>query len=519
MTQPDNAFVDLNTREASQVAALDLGSNSFHLVVARIVAGSVQILHRVKQKVRLADGLDEADVLSPEAMQRGLNMLALVAQSLKGFEPDKVRIVATYTLRKAVNAHDFLVAAREVLPYPIEVIAGTEEARLIYMGVAHTNHAQGQSLVVDIGGGSTEFAIGEGFDPLLLRSLDMGCVSFTQRFFANGDISKKAFRRAVTAAEQELEHIEKRYRKLGWRQCFGTSGTIKAIAEACKALQLSPRAGVITAQALQQLAAMVLVWERVEHIQLEGISQDRREVLLAGLAILTAVFNRLDIDQMEYSSAALREGVLYEMEEELTQHTSVRARSAESLATRYDVDTEQARRVLATCRMLFDQVAANWQLSKGDLGDLLGWAALLHEVGLQINSRGVQRHSGYILQHVELPGFNQEQQHLLATLVSLHRNKIRQLETIEWDIYRWQDIRYLVALLRLGVLLNIKRQDDFVPHIEASASEQRINLSFPSGWLVDKPIINADLRREQHQIKALGLVLLINGEEDLTLAD
>ncbi|MAI65755.1 MAG: exopolyphosphatase, partial [Alteromonas sp.] len=187
MTEHESIFDGVTSREVSKVAALDIGSNSFHLVVARIVADSVQILHRVKQKVRLADGLDDDDILSDEAIARGLSMLKVIAESLKGFEPDSVRIVATHTLRKARNARHFIKAAKEVLPYPIEVISGVEEARLIYSGVAHTNHADGQQLVVDIGGGSTEFVIGKGFTPLLCRSLQMGCVSYTQRFFSTGE--------------------------------------------------------------------------------------------------------------------------------------------------------------------------------------------------------------------------------------------------------------------------------------------------------------------------------------------
>jgi len=234
MTQHESVFDTVESREVNKVAALDIGSNSFHLVVARIVAGSVQILHRVKQKVRLAEGLDDDNILSDEAMERGLKMLRIVAESLRGFEPDSVRIVATHTLRKAKNAHHFINAAKDILPYPVEVISGVEEARLIYSGVAHTNHADGQQLVVDIGGGSTEFVIGEGFNPLICRSLQMGCVSYTKRFFPDGELKNKSFDLAITAAEQELEFIQGKYRKLGWVQCIGTSGTIRSLFTLCQ---------------------------------------------------------------------------------------------------------------------------------------------------------------------------------------------------------------------------------------------------------------------------------------------
>ncbi len=516
MAYPDNAFEQLETRDVSQIAALDLGSNSFHLVVARVVAGSVQIVHKVKQKVRLADGLDDQSVLSQDAMQRGLAMLTLVAESLRGFAPDKVRIVATYTLRKAINCHEFLVAARKVLPYPIEVIPGIEEARLIYLGVAHTNHLEGKTLVVDIGGGSTEFAIGEGFDPLVLRSLEMGCVSYTKAFFNKGSISQKAFKQAVMAAEQELELIEKRYIATGWKMCLGTSGTIKCISEAIRLNGIAGQDSGLTLDALLQLRDRLINAGSAEAIDLLGISHERKAVIAAGLAILIAIFERLALQGMEYSSAALREGVLYEMEETLGRHSSIRQRSAESLATRYDVDTEQAKRVLATAMALFDNVSEAWKLTSSDLKAMLGWAALLHEVGLQINSRGVQRHSGYILQHCEMPGFNQEQQWILALLASMHRNKIKLTSVPELDVYEWRDVSRLVPLLRLAVLLNIKRQDDALPQQwKLTADDNQLFLTLDEAWLRERPIMVADLQREQQQIRALDLSLVINQYNEL----
>ncbi len=511
MTEHESIFDGVTSREVSKVAALDIGSNSFHLVVARIVADSVQILHRVKQKVRLADGLDDDDILSDEAIARGLSMLKVIAESLKGFEPDSVRIVATHTLRKARNARHFIKAAKEVLPYPIEVISGVEEARLIYSGVAHTNHADGQQLVVDIGGGSTEFVIGKGFTPLLCRSLQMGCVSYTQRFFSTGELKRSAFNKAITAAAQELEMIDAKYRKLGWVQCIGTSGTIRSLFTLCQRDRTNEHDVPVTLKRLQSLMEQFIEAKHVEKLDFPNLSDDRRIVIAGGIAILIAVFKALKIDTLVYSPAALREGVLYQMEDEL-HHADIRGRTASSLATRYDVDTSQATMVLNTSLMLLSEVEKAWKLKGQDFKNMLGWAALLHEVGIQINSRGVQRHSAYILANVDMPGFTQEQQLLLATLVRFHRKKIRISDLPSFNLFDNNAVKRLIALLRLGVLLNLKRQEQFLPEIDFQVSHSELTLNFPKGWLEEKPILSADLASESQHWKALDLTLNIGIE-------
>jgi exopolyphosphatase/guanosine-5'-triphosphate,3'-diphosphate pyrophosphatase len=507
MPHASTAFEDVETRDAIKVAALDIGSNSFHLVVARIMAGSVQILHRVKQKVRLADGLDKDDVLSDLAQQRGLCSLETIAESLQGIEPKNVRIVATYTLRKARNAKDFIKAAKLILPYPVEVISGAEEARLIYQGVAHTNYDDGQRLLIDIGGGSTEFIIGEGFNTKLLRSLQMGCVSYTQRFFKNGELTQKAFNKAITSAQQELEMIDEKFIHVGWKSCIGCSGTIRTVIELAQQLDSTNQENHVSLSDLHALTKLCCAAGSSANLQLEGLTEDRQAVFAAGLAILTAIFKSLQIDEMTFSPAALREGVLYEMEEQLS-HSDIRQRSAESLATRYDVDIEQAKRVLATTMSLYQSCKKAWKIGHDDeLKDMLGWAALLHEVGMQINTRGIQRHSGYILQNLDLPGFNQEQQSLLATLVRFHRKKVRHNEIAEFVLHQPEQVNKLIAILRLAVLLNIKRQDDILPKMKISADEKILKIAFPKDWLANKPIFSADLEREAEYIQALDLEL------------
>lgn len=506
MPDKSAAFENVEPRESLKVAALDIGSNSFHLVVARIVAGSVQVLHKVKQKVRLANGLDSNNMLSDEAIQRGLDTLNIIAESLKGFEPDTVRIVATYTLRKAKNAKVFIKQAKKIIPYPIEVISGIEEARLIYSGVAHTNYDEGQRLVIDIGGGSTEFALGNGFDNKLLRSLKMGCVSYTNRFFADGLLTHKAFNQAITAAQQQLELIDEKFNKLGWKQCIGTSGTIKIVAILAQLKDSPEHNGHITLKDLTKLIDACCSAGHVDGLDFDGMTEDRRPVFAAGLAILTATFKSLQIDSLVYSPAALREGVIYEMEEQMAS-SDIRQRTADSLATRYDVDIEQAHRVLETTLSLHQQCAKKWQLNNKQCRDILSWAALLHEIGLHINSQGVQRHSGYILSNVDLPGFNDEQQQLLSVLARFHRKKIRPEEIPELNQYSQEKVYYLMILLRIAVLLNIKRQDNIVPSFSLQVQSSSIDIKFADQWLDNKPIFTADLIREKEQLKALNFDL------------
>lgn len=506
MPSVKTAFESVEERENSQVAALDIGSNSFHLVVARIVAGSVQILHRLKPKVRLADGLDKNGSLSPEAIQRGLDVLRLVSESLQGFKPEHVRVVATHALRKASNAKEFIKEAQKVLPFPIEIIAGVEEARLIYQGVAHTNHTDGKRLVIDIGGGSTEFIIGEGFETHLLRSIQMGCVSYTNKFFKQGELKRKSFEKAITSTQQALELIDKKYKNIGWKTCIGTSGTIKVIIELASHLDGNNRDNHVSLSDLYTLMELCCAAGNSQDLALDGLTEDRKPVFAAGLSILIGIFKSLNIAEMKLSNAALREGVLYEMEDYL-QHVDIRERSAESLATRYDVDVAHAKRVLNTTFHLYQQIKKTWDINNSELKNLLGWAALLHEVGLQINTRGIQRHSSYILQNIDLPGFSQEQQSLLAVLARYHRKKIKLNEIPEFTNFQHSDIYKLIALLRLAVLLNIKRQDDILPEIVLRAENSVMYIQFPKGWLEQKPVFSADIEREKIYIQELGINL------------
>lgn len=484
------------TPKPQEFAAIDLGSNSFHMVIARVVDGAMQVLGRLKQRVHLADGLGPDNRLSDEAIERGLSCLALFAERLQGFRASNVTIVGTHTLRQAVNAEIFLQRAAEVIPYPIEVISGHEEARLIFMGVEHTQPEKGRKLVIDIGGGSTELVIGEDFEPQLVESRRMGCVSFAQLYFPKGEINRENFRRARLAAAQKLETLAWQYRLHGWQYALGASGTIKA---ACEVLQeMGEKEKLITPERLEMLYDEVMKHKTFTALSLPGLTEERKGVFVPGLAIICGVFDALAIRELRLSDGALREGVLYEMEGRF-RHQDIRSRTAQSLANHYAIDSDQARRVLETTEQLYLQ----WRdqhpkLANPQLAALLKWAAMLHEVGLSINHSGLQRHSSYILQNSNMPGFNQDQQMLLAALVRFHRKAVKVDELPRVTLFKKKQFLPLIFLLRLGTLLNNQRQATTRPiSLKLSCDDGHWTLTFPVGFLSQNNLVQLDLEREQ----------------------
>ncbi|QDY42680.1 exopolyphosphatase [Candidatus Pantoea soli] len=484
------------TPKPQEFAAIDLGSNSFHMVIARVVDGALQVLGRLKQRVHLADGLDAQNRLSEEAIERGLSCLALFAERLQGFSAANVTIVGTHTLRIATNAEAFLQRAAEVIPYPIEVISGNEEARLIFMGVEHTQPEKGRKLVVDIGGGSTELVIGEDFEPQLVESRRMGCVSFANLYFPKGEISPENFRRARLAAAQKLETLAWQYRLQGWQYALGASGSIKAACEVLVAMGEKEKR--VTPDNLEMLVSEVLKHKSFAALSLPGLSDERKAVFVPGLAILCGVFDALAIRELRLSDGALREGVLYEMEGRF-RHQDIRSRTAQSLANHYAIDNDQARRVLETTEQLHSQwQEQNPKLANPQLTALVKWAAMLHEVGLTINHSGMQRHSAYILQNSNMPGFNQDQQMLLATLVRFHRKAVKLDEMPRFTLFKKKQFLPMIFLLRLGTLLNNQRQATTRPDsLKLTTDDGHWTLTFPAGFLSQNTLVQLDLEREQ----------------------
>lgn len=480
-----------------QVAAIDLGSNSFHMVVAKIVGNGLQIESRHKQRVQLAKGLDQQSILDEDAIQRGLDCLTMFAERLSSFEIEDVRITATHALRQAANASNFIVRAYKILPFPIEVISGSEEARLIYLGVTHTQPEAKTKLVIDIGGGSTELIIGQQFEPKLVNSKQMGCVSYTQRFFSNGKLNKKNFAKADLAAKQHLGSIAEIYKKSGWDTALGSSGTIKAIREVLIAMGYDD--GIITAKRLEKLIEALHETDTIDNIDLEGLNDDRKPVFAAGVAILNAVFDELKIKSMHFSDGALREGLLYEMEDRF-KRSDIRMRTTESLAKKHSVDLAHAEKVRQQACEFYEQIDSKSGLEKTTkLVDLLGWAAMLHEVGLSINYQAFHRHSYYILRYSNMPGFNQEQQLLLATLARFQRKSLKIDEMPEFNMFKRKEIIPIIRVLRLAIILNAQRREDPLPHLTLKINdEEHWKLKCEdTHWLDENKLLEANLLNEQ----------------------
>ncbi len=482
------------------IAAIDLGSNSFHMVLARVDQGEIRILERLGEKVQLAAGINEQRLLSEEAMQRGLDCLGRFAQLINGLPQGAVRIVGTNALRVAHNRKEFIRRAEMLVGHPVEVVAGLEEARLIYLGVSHTfPDMPGKRLVVDIGGGSTEFIIGQRFEPLQRESLQMGCVSFTQRFFADGKVTAARYAQAYTAARLELMSREQGMRRLGWQEAIGASGTIRSVGLAIQAAGRG--SGEVNAQGLILLKRRLLKCGDVDKLDFEGVKPERRAIFPAGLAILEAIFDALGLETMTHSEGALREGVLYDLIGR-HQHEDVRQRTLSALMERYHVDMEQAARVEAKALAALDQVAVAWNLQEDWQRELLSWAARVHEVGLDIAHYHYHKHGAYLIEHCDLAGFSRQDQQVLALLVRGHRrniplDKFRDAEADTESLVR------LCILLRFAILFHHIRGTQEMPRVRLEAGERSLELIFPKGWLEANPLTQADFAQEAEWLQRI----------------
>ncbi len=495
----------LKRKPPDTVAAIDLGSNSFHMIVAQIKDGHVHVLDKLKETIRMADGLDKHNIITEDARARALDCLSRFGQRLRGMPRGSVRVVGTNTLRRARNASAFIYEAQEVLGHPIDIISGREEARLIYLGVSHTwADVDVRRLVVDIGGGSTELIIGEHFEPTHMESLHMGCVSMTRSYFADGIITENAWQDAYTAARLELRPIAKLYRDVGWGAAVGASGTILTVARIVNMMGWSD-AG-ITAESLQKLRKAMLRAGAVKKLELQGLSKDRAEIMAGGVVVLEAVFERLRIERMSISDGAVREGLIYDLVGRI-RHEDVRRRTIDALMQRYHVDAAHATRVEATALRLFDMVANDWGLDE-DHADLLSWATRLHEVGLAIAHSQYHKHGAYLLRNADLPGFSRQEQRMLATLVRAHRRKfpIEEFEQLPDTIQREHVIR-LAVVLRLAILLNRGRQQEHVRINSIEVSDTGLKLDIDADVLESHPLTHADLENERNYLKVSKIKL------------
>ena len=489
------------------LAAVDLGSNSFRMVIARVAGEEIQLVDRLRDGVRLAGSLDDRQRLTREGQDRAIACLRKFGQRLRDFSPGSVRAVGTNTLRKARNTKKFLPRATEALGHPIEVISGQEEARLIFVGSAYSlAEGPGRRLVVDIGGGSTECIVGEGDEPSMAESLYMGCVGYTLAHFRSGKISRKKMRRAEIAAQLELRPVTSDFRHLGWDRAVGASGTIHAVADILRLNGWSDHG--ISPEGLARLREALLEAGHVDRLSLKGLRKDRARVLPGGVAILSAVFNSLGISNMVVSPGALREGVLYDLLGRW-RHEDVRDRTIQRFIQQYHVDVAQAQRVEQTALRALDQVAKAWKLDPTRHQPFVSWAASLHEIGLGIAHGGFHKHGAYLVANSDMPGFSFQDQKVLSLLVRGIRRKFPHDLFSELPAGTAETARRLCVLLRLAVLLNRGRSRSHLPLFLCEAKKRLFQVRLPRGWLTNHPLTGADLDQEAAYLRNAGYKLRI----------
>ncbi len=490
--------------ERSQIsplyAAIDLGSNSFHMWIVREVSGSVHTLAKIKRKVRLAAGLDNKNQLSEDAMQRGWECLSLFAERLQDIPAERIRIVGTAALRTAINAHDFLSKAQTILGHSIDIIPGEEEARIIYQGVAHTSGGMGKRLVVDIGGASTEVIIGEGFDSKALTSLKIGCVTWLERYFKNRHLNEDNFHAAIKAAKATIAPIIEPYRNLDWTTCVGASGTVQALQEIMLAQGMDE---IITLAKLKRLQRQAMQYERLEDLDIEGLTLERALVFPSGLSILIALFESLQIDSMTLAGGALREGMVYEMMAQM-RHNNVRERTLCSIQHRFQLDEAHAQAVSKVAHSLL--IKTQWSVDPQALY-LLTASAALHEIGTSIEFKKSGDHGAYLLQHLDLPGFTLAQKFVIAELVRRYRDNLSSVP--EQHAISAQSATRILRLLRLAVILCHRRDDQNQPPCEITALNNTLQLTLPLDWLLNNPLTQAELQQEAHRQSDMGWPLSI----------
>ncbi len=478
------------------LAAVDLGSNSFHLLVGRIVDGQVYPLDSLREQVQLGAGLTADKRLDRASQSRALEVLAQFRERLRGLPRDAVRAVGTNALRVAKNSAAFLREARETLGFPIEVIAGREEARLIYLGVAHAlPPAESRRLVVDIGGGSTELIVGQGLKPKLMESLYMGCVSSSLRHFPGERIDKRVLKAAVLEARQELAAIARSYRRSGWQEAVGSSGTARSIEGILVANGFATNG--ITRDGLQQLRELLIETGRPDPDRIAGLKPGRAAVLPGGFAVMVAVFDELDIEQMTVSEAALRHGVLYDLIGRV-EHHDMREATVAQFMRRYHVDAPQAARVRELALRIHEQLSA---ARDGDPDRLmLDWAARLAEVGLSIAHAQYHKHSAYVLSNADMPGFSRVEQQRLARIVLAHRGKLDKVRDAGLENGDWN----MVFALRLASTLLRRRTRVRLPAFRVLAGDARFSLELPKSWLTRNALTAAALETEARHWEAVG---------------
>ena len=489
----------------TDLAAIDLGSNSFHMLIARIENGELTVVDRIKEMVSLAGGLDDDNMLHGEVVERALLTLERFSERLRSLDPHNIRAVGTNTMRRAKNGSEFLARAEVALGHRIEVVSGDEEARLIYLGVAHSiEWNEDPRLVVDIGGGSTELIVGEQFNPWLRESKHMGCVAWSRLYFDDGRIDRERFLRAVRGARQEMLSSEKKFRASNFLVAIGASGTIRSVQTIVHENGWSNN--VITKEAMDKLADVLIAHGDLDTIELLGLDPDRRPVLAGGFAILYAIFEALGLDQMTVSDGAMREGLLHDLLGRI-EHRDVREETIATMMERYNVNIAHATSVEDTAISIYNQIKLSWDLTDQIHEQRLRWACRIHEIGLAISHSQHQKHGSYLVENSDMPGFSRQDQKALWALVRSHRRKFKPHRFDGLGVDQ-SSVTRIAIVLRLAAMLNRTRQG--APDVIATAGPDTLTLQLPTNYFEGNPLTRDDLETERSYLQNVQVDLEFN---------
>ncbi len=495
--------------EKNVLASVDLGSNSFRLLIARVRNdGTLRPIDQLKTTVRLASGLDENNYLNKDVQKIALEALARFNERLAGFSQSQVRVVGTSSLRVARNSEEFISEANKVLGFPIEVISGNEEARLVYMGAVHSlAYSEENRLVIDIGGGSTEFIIGCGHNPQIMESVTMGCVSYSNKYFPHGELTADNFTNAIFAARSKIQTMEHFFAKHNWSEAIGTSGSARALYDICVANGFSD---LISRDGLEQLKHLLIKNKNIKNIAINGLKEDRHPVIAGGVSIMLAIFEELNIDTMTIADGSLREGVMYDMlgrkEKRDLRHITV-----EDLMQRYSMDILQSLRVANLTRFIFSGLVPVIVTDENRV-KLLYWAASLYEIGLSISHNDYHKHGSYILANSDLAGFSKPEQLIIAELVRGHRGQLTRVFDRIRKTYKQRlksKVIFGILALRLSVIFNRNRKDiAYEQFTEVNAlGRQVVELVIQKEWLQQNPLTHYSLMEEINQWQECGYII------------
>lgn len=492
------------------LATVDLGSNSFRLLIAKVREdGTITPIDQIKETVRLAGGLDNAKLLTPEAQTNAWNVLARFGERLAGLNKNQVRVVGTSTLRVATNAEDFIDVGNKKLGFKIEVISGNEEARLIYIGATHSlAYTLDKRLIVDIGGGSTEFIIGSGYEPQVMESVTMGCVSFSNRYFPAGALDSKNFDNAIFAARGKIQAMEHLFTNQNWVHAVGTSGTARALYDLCIEYGYADQ---ITIDALYKIRKLLQKAKTIKNLASINLKEDRRPVIAGGLSIMVAVMEELSIKTMTISDSSLREGVMYDLLGRKTNH-DLRESTVARLKKRYEIDEKQANNVAATTLKLFTLLSGGTDKIETSYLKPLQWAAELYEIGLSISHNDYHKHGAYILANADMAGFSKPEQSLLSELVKTHRgNLVKALESLKETRRVKEWLIYMILSFRFSVIFNRNRTtmaNDVILGVTINLKDG-VKLSLNKDWLKKNPLTLYSINEEIEQWRKLDMTIKI----------